>query len=166
MFKYLPHIVCSLALSTIATSASNANAQETSSAAWNDLQTLSSDVMQGRAVGSEGSALAREYIVKRIKEIGLKPCDDATDFTQEFNFSNRRLEKFLGKNIVACQASKTNPISTDTKANANQEKIILISAHYDHLGTKNGRIYHGADDNASGVAASLSHCYNDAKKIT
>src|SRR4029079_16714160 len=28
---------------------------------------------------------------------------------------------------------------------------IVVSAHYDHLGRKNGAIYYGADDNASGV---------------
>jgi aminopeptidase YwaD len=32
---------------------------------------------------------------------------------------------------------------------------ILLSAHYDHLGVKNGVIFHGADDDASGTAAVL-----------
>ena len=31
----------------------------------------------------------------------------------------------------------------------------MLSAHYDHLGIRDGRIYPGADDNASGVAALL-----------
>ncbi|MBN2414504.1 M20/M25/M40 family metallo-hydrolase [bacterium] len=34
-------------------------------------------------------------------------------------------------------------------------KWIVLSAHYDHLGTHRGRVYNGADDNASGVAALL-----------
>ncbi len=33
------------------------------------------------------------------------------------------------------------------------EKEVLITAHYDHLGMDDNQIYHGADDNASGVAA-------------
>ena len=35
------------------------------------------------------------------------------------------------------------------------EKSIIISAHYDHVGTEDDRYYPGADDNASGVAALL-----------
>ena len=35
-------------------------------------------------------------------------------------------------------------------------KTIVIGAHYDHLGTRNGLIYNGADDNASGVAGMLA----------
>jgi hypothetical protein len=34
-------------------------------------------------------------------------------------------------------------------------RVVLISAHYDHLGEKDGVIYPGADDNASGVAVLL-----------
>lgn len=37
-----------------------------------------------------------------------------------------------------------------------KDEAIIVMAHYDHLGTKNGRIFIGADDNASGVAALLS----------
>jgi Zn-dependent M28 family amino/carboxypeptidase len=35
-------------------------------------------------------------------------------------------------------------------------KIILLMAHYDHLGKKGDKIYNGADDNASGTAALLN----------
>jgi Zn-dependent M28 family amino/carboxypeptidase len=33
---------------------------------------------------------------------------------------------------------------------------MVISAHYDHLGIRNGAMYPGADDNASGVAVALA----------
>jgi hypothetical protein len=36
-----------------------------------------------------------------------------------------------------------------------RNEIILVTAHYDHLGVQNGRLYPGANDNASGVAAML-----------
>ncbi|QJD80827.1 M28 family peptidase [Spirosoma rhododendri] len=36
-----------------------------------------------------------------------------------------------------------------------KREIIVLSAHYDHLGASGGRIFHGADDNASGTAAVL-----------
>jgi len=34
-------------------------------------------------------------------------------------------------------------------------EVVLVSAHYDHLGKKNGKIHPGAADNAAGVAALL-----------
>lgn len=37
-----------------------------------------------------------------------------------------------------------------------KKEIVVISAHYDHLGTQSGQIFYGADDNASGTAAVLS----------
>jgi Zn-dependent M28 family amino/carboxypeptidase len=36
-----------------------------------------------------------------------------------------------------------------------KDEAIVITAHYDHLGTQDGRVFHGADDNASGVAGML-----------
>jgi len=35
------------------------------------------------------------------------------------------------------------------------EEVIIVSAHLDHLGIKDGEIYYGADDNGSGTAALL-----------
>jgi hypothetical protein len=37
-----------------------------------------------------------------------------------------------------------------------KNEVIVISAHYDHLGTKGNNYFPGADDNASGVAAMLA----------
>jgi Zn-dependent M28 family amino/carboxypeptidase len=36
-----------------------------------------------------------------------------------------------------------------------KEEVIILTAHYDHLGTYRGQVYNGADDNATGVAALL-----------
>jgi Zn-dependent M28 family amino/carboxypeptidase len=33
------------------------------------------------------------------------------------------------------------------------EEILVISAHYDHVGVKNGDVYNGADDDGSGTVA-------------
>ncbi len=35
-------------------------------------------------------------------------------------------------------------------------RSIVVGAHYDHLGMRNGLIYHGADDNASGTSGMLA----------
>ena len=34
-----------------------------------------------------------------------------------------------------------------------KNEYIVLGAHYDHLGVRNGKVYNGADDNASGSAA-------------
>ncbi len=36
-----------------------------------------------------------------------------------------------------------------------RDEVVVIGAHYDHLGERHARIYHGADDNASGTAGLL-----------
>lgn len=121
-------------------------AQNSMSQAMQDLQVLSGEQMQGREIGSPGSALARNYILKRIAELGLKPC--TTAYIQEFKAS-RPSPSPEGKNIIACQFS-------DDKA----AKYLVISAHYDHLGMNYNKIYFGADDNASGVAGVLAIAQN------
>ncbi len=105
-----------------------------------DDETLSADDMQGRGIGTPGGAKAREYVVARFKEAGLKPLNNS--YLQAFDFTNRSNEKVNGTNVIGYFAGKNNP-----------EKYIVVTAHYDHLGIRKGEIYNGADDDASGVAA-------------
>lgn len=56
--------------------------------------------------------------------------------------ANGNIEKLVGDNVVAFIEG------TDKK-----EEIIVISAHYDHLGIKDGMVYNGADDDGSGSVA-------------
>ena len=35
-------------------------------------------------------------------------------------------------------------------------EVVLVGAHHDHLGVQAGKVYPGANDNASGVAAMLA----------
>lgn len=45
-----------------------------------------------------------------------------------------------------------------------RDETILVTSHYDHLGVQNGRLYPGANDNASGTAAMLEVARLLAKK--
>jgi hypothetical protein len=56
------------------------------------------------------------------------------------------LKTLHARNVVAMLEG------TDPKLKA---ETILLSAHHDHMGVINGHIFHGADDNASGVAGIL-----------
>ncbi len=106
-----------------------------------DLRYLSSPKLEGRKPLSEGSQIAQEYIKDRFRKLGL--FSQFKDFTQSFPLpSSKRGEK--AKNIVAFIPG------------SDHDKVILVLAHYDHLGVNNGEIFHGADDNASGVAGLLT----------
>ncbi len=47
-----------------------------------------------------------------------------------------------------------------------KEELIVVSAHYDHLGFHDGKTYYGADDNASGTSAiiALAKAFAQAKR--
>lgn len=108
-----------------------------------DIETLSSDKFEGRKTGTKGSELARIYLINRFKEIGVKPHPQQKGFEQSFELKGRNGEPaIIGKNIIAYIPGET-------------DNVIVISAHYDHLGIKNKEIFNGADDNASGVSALL-----------
>lgn len=105
-----------------------------------DLRTLSEDKMQGRAPDTAGSRMARELIVNRFKKINLRMFGDS--YIQPFVFG---AAKTNAANVIGYVEGKTNP-----------KKYIVATAHYDHEGIKNGQIYNGADDNASGTAALMT----------
>lgn len=109
-----------------------------------DVRVLAADDMEGRRVGTPGGAKARAYVLQRFKEIGLKPA--GTSFEQTFRFGSRgEPADRTGTNLLAVIPGTRTP-----------DRYIVITAHYDHVGVRNGQVYNGADDNASGVAALLA----------
>jgi len=111
--------------------------------ALDDVRILSADDMQGRAPGTPGSEKARAYILSRFAQIGLSPIGET--FEQPFSFAKRDGTAVKGINLIA------RIKGTDAGG-----KAMVVSAHYDHLGVRDGQIYNGADDNASGVAGLLA----------
>jgi Zn-dependent M28 family amino/carboxypeptidase len=105
-----------------------------------DLKTLSADDMQGRQFGTSGGVKARDFVEKRFKESGLVSFGNS--YLQPFEITNRSGKKINGANVYGY-----------IKGNKNPESYIIVTAHYDHLGVRNGEVFNGADDNASGVAA-------------
>jgi len=106
-----------------------------------DLKVLSSDAMQGRLPGTAGGDKARAFVIERFKTSGIAPF--GTSYEQEFSFAVRGSSTAArGVNVVGHIDGKRQP-----------RRYIVISAHYDHLGVRNGQVFNGADDNASGTAA-------------
>lgn len=108
-----------------------------------DLHTLSADDMEGRLTGSPGGAKAREFIVRRFKEAGIEPLGKS--YEHPFTFSGRGNDTRTGVNVVGVVRGGRDP-----------NRYIVVTAHYDHLGVRNGQVFNGADDNASGVAVLLA----------
>jgi hypothetical protein len=116
---------------------------------------LASDDLAGRGLGTPGIDKAAAYIADRFKNAGLLPgADDSTFFQTWDEVVDAKGTKAPVKNIIGIIPG-TNP--------ALAGQAVVVSAHYDHLGTgwpgvtdeNKGKIHHGADDNASGVAVML-----------
>jgi Zn-dependent M28 family amino/carboxypeptidase len=106
-----------------------------------DLKTLSADDMEGRKPNTPGGAKARAFIEKRFHESGIKPFGET--YLKSFSLkSSKENDGPQGVNVIGFIKGKQHP-----------EQYIVITAHYDHLGIKNGKIYNGTNDNASGVTA-------------
>ena len=103
-----------------------------------DVRALSADSMEGRGAGTKGGELARAYVEQRFREAGLAPF--WASYEQPFELPS----KGKGVNLVGYVKGTKYP-----------ERLIVVSAHYDHLGVRDGQVYNGADDNASGVAVLL-----------
>ena len=127
-----------VALTAAAAAAQSTTASPDSARLLRDLSVLSHDSMAGRATGTPGAARARAFILDELDAAGLAPA--GTSMVQEFTWPGGE-----GANVVARIDGRS---SEDTE-------VIVLSAHYDHLGIYRGQVYNGADDNASGVAALL-----------
>ena len=116
-----------------------------------DVETLSSDAYEGRKTGTKGAEMARTYLTGRLKEIGLKPYPGKNTYESSFEIKGRNGAAAIeGKNLIAYIPGKS-------------ENVIVISAHYDHIGIIKDEVYNGADDNASGVAGLLQFAKYFAK---
>jgi hypothetical protein len=127
---------------------------------------LASDQLQGREASENGGKIAGDYIISILKQMGLRPLFN--DYDQPFDAYRAERQKkgqyqihpdsiAILKEDVHQKLSMRNILAKIDGKNSNE--IIIIGAHYDHLGMdkhlEGDKIYNGADDNASGVSAVL-----------
>lgn len=102
---------------------------------------LASDELGGRATPSPGLDKAADYIAGRLKAAGAKPGVEDSYF-QTATYRDKPV-----RNVVAVIKGSDPKLAG---------QVVLVSAHYDHLGTRGegegDHIYNGANDDASGVA--------------
>ncbi len=139
-----PSLTAAQAVAPTATPSAEAGRQPNGERMLAVIRALTAPGMDGRAVGTPGGANARAWIEARLAAIGARPFTGA-GYRQPFSFMAPSGETVQGINLVAvCPGIRTGG------------RTIVVSAHYDHLGVRGGRTYHGADDNASGVAMLLA----------
>jgi hypothetical protein len=69
---------------------------------------------------------------------------------------------FSASGLVEFERSETvarNVIGVLPGSGPNAHEYVMVGGHYDHLGERNGVIYNGADDNASGTAGVIEAAY-------
>ncbi len=116
------------------------------SEAMRHIEYLADDAFEGREAGSRGGRAAGGYLAKYLADRQLQTAGDAQSYFQVFGDGHRNLLALLP--------------GSDPRL---REEIVLLGAHYDHVGYGNrmnsrgpiGAVHNGADDNASGTAAIL-----------
>lgn len=120
------------------------------------LYLLSSDILEGRKTGEKRQKMAVNYFTAYYEHLGLVAPELYPEYTQNIPqeyFDGK--SKGPSKNILAFIEGTEFP-----------NEVVVISAHYDHLGMKGEEVYNGADDNASGSSAvmELAQSFQLAKK--
>jgi len=96
---------------------------------------LADPSLGGRRPRSSGAAAARRYIERQFAACGLVPWGQAEGLSQPF---------VLGTNVVGVLPGADPNLA---------HEVVILCAHYDHLGWTRQGLCLGAADNASGVAA-------------
>lgn len=126
-----------------------------------NLYVIAADDMEGRDTGSPAQKRAADYIINFYKNLNISHPPEMSSYLQTvpadyMNKKSRRGETFNDSaNILAFIKGREKP-----------EEIVVISAHYDHVGTKNGVVYNGADDDGSGTVAvmEIAEAFKQAEK--
>ena len=109
-----------------------------------NLYGFTSENFEGRKAGAKGQKLAAEFLKDYYINHNLKsPINDSIYFQ---HIPADKLPEGIGdtENVLAYIEGYEKP-----------DEVLIISAHYDHLGIEDDSIYHGADDNGSGTSAVL-----------
>ncbi|MBI2827926.1 MAG: M20/M25/M40 family metallo-hydrolase [Acidobacteria bacterium] len=120
-----------------------------------DVETLAATTFEGRRTGTPGGLKARQWLVDEFRAIGLQPAG-TQGYSQPFTFTTRDARAVLpGGRPFRADYAAANVIGR-VPGREIRARLLVITAHYDHLGIRDGVLFPGADDNASGVAVLLA----------
>lgn len=124
---------------------------------------LADDALQGRRAGSAGERCAADYIAERLRALGLTGAGVDGSFFQDVPIPAASGQDPHAADPPATATGRNVLALLEGSAADVRGEIVVIGAHYDHLGLGGAgslapgedAIHNGADDNASGVAALL-----------
>ncbi|MBI2073124.1 MAG: M20/M25/M40 family metallo-hydrolase [Gemmatimonadetes bacterium] len=125
-----------------------------------DLRYLADDRREGRGIGTAGLDSASGYLAVVFAAIGLRPAGE-DGFFQPFTVDSSTP---AAAHAGVGGARTRNVVGLLPGSGALSNEVVVIGAHYDHLGKSVfgsldpdsvGVVHNGADDNASGTTALL-----------
>lgn len=121
------------------------------------LQVITSEHLEGRRTGEPGQKRAAAYLEKHYKNNGIPAPTAADSYFQEVPASFMKTKANLkdSENVWAFIEGSEKP-----------EEVLIITAHYDHMGLDKGEYHYGADDNGSGTVAvmEMARVFQDLSK--
>ena len=116
--------------------------------AW--VSALAGPSLRGRAAGSADSQRSARLLAEYLRTLGAEP-PSGSDHCRPFEVNGVRDQNVIGYLPPPASARASNAGATHYSG-----KWVVLGAHYDALGVDaQGRMYPGADDNATGVAILL-----------
>jgi len=118
---------------------------------------FSSDKFEGRNTGEPGQKLAVEFIRDFYKSNNIIKAENTEDYFQKFlvDFQSRQVTRPDNINEDNIDWVKTENVAAIIEGDTFPNEYIVLTAHLDHVGTENGEIFNGADDDGSGSMALL-----------
>ena len=109
-----------------------------------NLYIIASDAYEGRDTGEPGQKKAATFLKDFYKSNDIQSPIGGDDYYQE-----------LGKDFLPKGINPSENVVAFIKGAEKPDEVLVISAHYDHLGMRGEKIYNGADDDGSGTVAVL-----------
>lgn len=137
---------------------------------------IASDELAGRRTGTVGQKKAAQYIAKHFESQGLLPIVKDSlkgdSFIQPFYIKRYFLEQYSVIHAPKTQHIKgrgvipTENVLGFIEGTDRKDEVVVITAHYDHLGKDQGKVYNGADDDGSGTSTilALATAFAEAQK--
>lgn len=107
------------------------------------LYVYASDYFGGRETGTKGQKIAVDFLRDYYIQQNIPPAAGSENYFQKMTL-NIKGTSIDSENVAAIIEGKEYP-----------NEFIVVSAHLDHIGTHDGEINNGADDDGSGTVAIL-----------